>query len=73
MSKHWKSFLGLLALLLPSLSIADEPTPVDRFYVAEGLEATVWAQAPMFYNPTNMDTDVQGRIWVTEAVNQFRV
>jgi glucose/arabinose dehydrogenase len=23
----------------------------------------------MFYNPTNMDVDIKGRIWVTEAVN----
>ncbi|GAB3892556.1 hypothetical protein GCM10028825_32720 [Spirosoma agri] len=23
----------------------------------------------MFYNPTNMDIDAQGRVWVTEAVN----
>ena len=23
----------------------------------------------MFYNPTNMDVDIRGRIWVTEAVN----
>lgn len=49
--------------------IASDPTPVEQFFVAEGLEATVWAKAPMFHNPTNMDTDTQGRVWVTEAVN----
>ncbi len=52
-----------------SPSLASEPTPVEEFFVADGLEATVWAEAPMFNNPTNMDTDTQGRVWVTEAVN----
>jgi len=50
-------------------AFAAEPTPVDEFYIADGLEATVWAEAPLFFNPTNMDTDTQGRMWVTEAVN----
>lgn len=59
-------FLVILnARMLPGI----EPTSVDRFYVAEGLEATVWAQAPLLFNPANMDVDVQGRIWVSEAVN----
>lgn len=43
--------------------------PTDRFVVPEGFELTVWAQAPQLRNPTNMDVDAQGRIWVTEGVN----
>jgi putative membrane-bound dehydrogenase-like protein len=38
-------------------------------YLPGDLEATLWAESPMFYNPTNMDVDIKGRIWVTEAVN----
>src|SRR6478672_1704679 len=38
-------------------------------FLPEDLEATLWAESPMFYNPTNMDVDSKGRIWVTEAVN----
>src|SRR5690606_13622077 len=38
-------------------------------FVPDGLEARLWAESPMFYNPTNMDVDIHGRIWVTEAVN----
>ncbi|MGZ8524939.1 MAG: DUF7133 domain-containing protein, partial [Chitinophagaceae bacterium] len=38
-------------------------------YLPEGLEATLWAESPMLYNPTNMDVDSKGRIWITEAVN----
>ena len=40
-----------------------------RLYLPDDLEATLWAESPMFYNPTNMDVDKQGRIWITEAVN----
>lgn len=43
--------------------------PVDGFAVPEGFEITLWAQAPMLRNPTNMDVDYKGRIWVTEGVN----
>jgi putative membrane-bound dehydrogenase-like protein len=38
-------------------------------YLPDDLEATLWAESPMFYNPTNMDVDIKGRIWITEAVN----
>lgn len=41
----------------------------DLFAVPEGLEATIWAQAPQLRNPTNMDIDFAGRVWVTESVN----
>ena len=32
----------------------------------QGLEVTLWAKSPLFYNPTNMDIDYKGRIWVAE-------
>ncbi|HTF28142.1 MAG TPA: PVC-type heme-binding CxxCH protein, partial [Flavitalea sp.] len=38
-------------------------------YLPENLEATLWAESPLFYNPTNMDVDIKGRMWITEAVN----
>ncbi|MCK8491974.1 HEAT repeat domain-containing protein [Spirosoma sp. RP8] len=41
----------------------------SALYLPDDLEATLWAEAPMFHNPTNMDIDVRGRVWVTEAVN----
>lgn len=40
-----------------------------RLYLPEDLEATLWAESPKFFNPTNLDVDIKGRIWVTEAVN----
>ncbi len=36
---------------------------------AEGLEATLVASEPLLRNPTNIDIDDQGRIWVAEGVN----
>ena len=35
--------------------------------VPEGWEVTFWAESPSLYNPTNMDVNSKGRIWVTEA------
>jgi putative membrane-bound dehydrogenase-like protein len=54
-----------------SLTVASAPTlvPANRFAVPEGFELTVWARSPQLRNPTNMDVDAQGRIWVTEGVN----
>lgn len=40
-----------------------------QLFLPEDLEATLWAESPKFYNPTNIDVDIKGRIWVTEAVN----
>jgi putative membrane-bound dehydrogenase-like protein len=53
---------------------APKPTivPLDIFTVPKDLEVTVWAQSPMLKNPTNMDVDAAGRIWVTEGVNYRR-
>lgn len=37
--------------------------------LANGLEATVFAAEPMLRNPTDIDVDSRGRVWVCEAVN----
>lgn len=42
--------------------------PLDLFQLPEGLEATLWAASPMLHNPTNIDIDRDGRIWVAEGV-----
>ncbi len=71
-----------IALLLNMVSCADrrsteysvpkldfKTTERNGFMVPEGWEVTLWAESPSLYNPTNMDVDEKGRIWVTEAVN----
>ena len=37
--------------------------------VPDDWEVKLWAESPDLYNPTNMDFDAKGRLWVTEAVN----
>ena len=46
--------------------------PAQGLTAAEGLEVTLWASEPDVINPTNIDIDERGRIWVLEAVN-YRV
>lgn len=72
--------LAFFLLAAVSLSAAPQPyapseggsVPLNLFQVPEGLEVTVWARSPMLANPTNLDIDAQGRVWVTEGVN-YRV
>ncbi len=55
-----------------SQAAEESPTivPADLFVASDAnLEVTVWAKSPAFRNPTNMDTDQFGRIWVAEGVN----
>ena len=67
MLKYLISIILLLAGCDPGRenSAAKEPL----LFLPDDLEATLWAESPMFYNPTNMDVDYKGRIWITEAVN----
>ncbi len=37
--------------------------------IAEGLEVHAFATEPMLKNPTNIDVDERGRVWVCEAYN----
>lgn len=53
---------------LRSMAISTDSS-TNTLYLPDDLEATLWAEAPMFYNPTNIDIDARGRVWVTEAVN----
>jgi putative membrane-bound dehydrogenase-like protein len=47
-----------------------QPTqvPLDLFKVPDGFEVTLWASSPMLRNPTDIDIDRDGRIWVAEGV-----
>jgi putative membrane-bound dehydrogenase-like protein len=72
----------LPTLFLPARGAAEPPTPAqaaaangaplvpaELFTVPEGLEVTVWATSPALRNPTNIDFDEKGRLWVAEGVN----
>jgi len=66
------SRIRLILLLLAGLTTASGQTPLaqgDRFVLPDDLEVALWAESPMFFNPTNIDVDARGRVWVAEAVN----
>ncbi|GEO09675.1 PVC-type heme-binding CxxCH protein [Segetibacter aerophilus] len=79
--KYYLTFFPLLLCLSVYLwSYKEAPKSTDfqagaaiskrvDLYLPDDLEATLWAESPMFFNPTNMDVDIKGRLWVTEAVN----
>ena len=66
-------FLHNLLFFLIACSGPETPPSASSepplLYVPDDLEATLWAESPQFFNPTNMDVDARGRIWLTEAVN----
>ncbi len=75
MSQTARSSLRTLGLILGFLSplhaqeARDTGSILDSLKPADGLSVSVWARSPLFYNPTGMDVDERGRIWVSEAVN----
>ena len=62
-----KTIAYLVSLM--SVCLNAQHVPVDSFVVPEGMEVTLWATSPKLYNPTNMDIDREGRIWVAEERN----
>lgn len=62
---------ALLVLLLASTASAQLPPDkaLEMFKVSDGLEITLWASEPMFVNPSCIDIDHKGRVWVCESVN----
>ena len=61
--------LAILILLILFCSCQPEQPHDPSIILPDDLKATLWAESPLFYNPTNMDVDIRGRIWITEAVN----
>ena len=68
-SMRWSAALLALTTSLGVLRAEQSEELLKHLTVAEGLTVSVWARAPMFFNPTGMDVDDRGRIWISEAVN----
>lgn len=47
----------------------DAANALEGLQVAEGLELTLFAAEPLLVNPTNIDIDARGRVWVCEGYN----
>jgi putative membrane-bound dehydrogenase-like protein len=69
MRRAWRA-AAVLAIALIANGAGPRAQPIeDRFVLPDDLEITLWAESPMFFNPTNIDVDARGRVWVAEAVN----
>src|SRR5690242_14947506 len=72
-SSRWIACLSVTCLIASS-SFAQKSTQetVQSLKVVQGLEVTEWASEPIIVNPTNIDIDARGRIWVAEGANYRR-
>ena len=62
--------LGIPKMIKNKRIISDSvQTKVATLQVPEGLEVKLFAAEPMLINPTNIDVDSKGRVWVLEAYN----
>src|SRR5882672_4580906 len=52
----------------PAVPATPTQITLDLFKVPDGFEITLWAATPLLHNPTNIDIDRDGRIWVAEGV-----
>jgi putative membrane-bound dehydrogenase-like protein len=82
---HYIHRLSLIACFILSACHANKPTvaadplteaqlrlpenAVSGLKTRTGLETTLFASEPAIMNPTNMDIDEKGRVWITEAYN----
>ncbi|WP_186736772.1 PVC-type heme-binding CxxCH protein [Spirosoma utsteinense] len=64
-----RSYLTALFARLTDDDKHDPKYAVGSLNVAPGLEATLFAAEPMLKNPTDIDVDARGRVWVCEAYN----
>lgn len=67
---------ALLAIAIAPAAFAAAAAPDESPFVlqepapgAPRLAVTTFATAPQLHNPTSLDVDCDGRVWVTEAVN----
>ncbi len=59
----------LPAVQSPDGGAAQADDLASTFELPDGLEVTLWAESPSLFNPTAIDVDARGRLWVCEAVN----
>ncbi|HVV02517.1 MAG TPA: PVC-type heme-binding CxxCH protein, partial [Verrucomicrobiae bacterium] len=75
----WCCFGALVCCLKPAPAAAVEnpsgigsaavESHMDHFKTAPGVAVSLFASEPMVRNPTDIDVDARGRVWVAEGVN----
>jgi len=80
MKKYSLLFATIISFIIIACSTANKPSlsetekrkwkhAVNNLTIHEGLEVTLFAHEPMLVNPTNIDVDDKGRVWVCEGYN----
>lgn len=55
------------------IDVESNYVPVESFQFSNAdYQIELWAHSPMLYNPTGMDVDAMGNVWVTESLNYRR-
>jgi putative membrane-bound dehydrogenase-like protein len=69
---RWLFALVFCAGAIPAFAQLSPEQTVKSMTVADGLQVELFAAEPMLVNPTSIDVDHRGRVWVCEAVNYRR-
>ena len=65
----WAIAASLLILPPARAQIRDDMEALKTLKVPEGFEIRLFAGADICHNPTSIDVDIYGRVWVAEGVN----
>jgi putative membrane-bound dehydrogenase-like protein len=65
----FRPLILLLALASPAFAQLDPEKGLASMKAGDGLQVELFASEPMVINPTSMDIDPLGRVWIAEAVN----
>ena len=63
------ALLSLLAGACVAQAQVSPEASLTSLKPADGFQVSLWASEPMLANPTAMDIDSRGRVWITEGLN----
>ena len=70
---RWRALVLTLALALTLRAQVPPDKALATMQPGDGLQVQLFAAEPLLVNPTAIDVDHKGRVWVAEAVNYRRV
>ena len=72
MSRWFLPLVAVAAACLPAVAQVPPDKSISTMTAGPGLQVELFAAEPMLINPTAIDVDDLGRVWVAEAVNYRR-
>ena len=70
--RRWSPLLLVAVFASPAFAQKDPAAALATMTAGDGLKVELFASEPMLINPTSIDVDHKGRVWVAEAVNYRR-